>query len=167
MHYYTMLKFMIFFLIAICSAKPNLDVEKHIVNRILENSAPNKTEILNVLRNSDYLGRIKRTYERFNVKLDESNVMSLWAPYFPMHGYYCGFYNSYSTNIIPYDEIDLSCQIYKVCTESIEYTSCFCNRQLYHNLLSNNVVDNRNPKLKMTSLDILIGCRMIVQTMLD
>ena len=133
-----------------------LYVEKHIANRIIEyrfshdGSFSNRSEIISVLQQHNYLERINNVYNEFNVNLDSTNVSSLWIPYFPLHGQYCGYYNTNYYGMKPKDDIDRYCQIYKICIEGSNYQSCFCNRQLQYSLLNyeyksveeSNVIDN-------------------------
>lgn len=123
----------ILFLLAVGMAD-KLVVEKHIADRILGDLPANETDVKKILFEMNYLNRIKNTYRRLGVHLDKSNIGELWAPYFPYHGFHCGYYNNDPLRS-PYDEIDRLCRVYKVCNDASKYDSCFCNRQFYLNIM--------------------------------
>jgi len=130
-----MIKYMILFLLlAVCLAD-RLVVEKHIADRVLGDLPANETDVNKILFEMNYLSRIKHTYRRLGIHLDRSNVGDMWAPYFPYHGFHCGYYNNDPFRS-PYDGIDWLCRVYKVCNNGSNYDSCFCNRQFYFGIMA-------------------------------
>jgi hypothetical protein len=130
-----MIKYLILFFLLALGLADRLVVEKHISDRVLGDLPANETEVKKILFEMNYLNRIKHTYMRLGIHLDRSNVADLWLPYFPYHGFYCGYYNDDPFKL-PYDGIDWLCRVYKVCNYDSKYDSCFCNRQFYLGIMA-------------------------------